>query len=209
MTSIGIYMEGGGDKRNGRALLRQGMDEFLSTAKRHFRDLHWNWKLSCWGSREATYRRFRDAIKHNEHRLTLLLVDAEGPVSSRPAKHLADREVSWDTDFAPESSFHLMVQTMETWLVADSTTLADYYGKGFRGTALLRHHDLESEPKQSVERALKRATENTQKGEYHKIRHASSLLKRLDANQVRSKCPHCERLFHTLEVFLLKTELAS
>jgi hypothetical protein len=35
----------------------------------------------------------------------------------------------------------------------------------------------------------------TQKGEYHKTRHAPDLLGRLDEAKVRKRCRSCERLF--------------
>ena len=35
-------------------------------------------------------------------------------------------------------------------------------------------------------------------GVYHKIRHASDLLKRIDSSKVRDRCPSCERLFDVM-----------
>lgn len=206
MSSIGIYMEGGGESTSNRAKLRGGMDEFLGTVKRQARELRWRWKLSCWGSREATFRRFRGAVRNNEHALALLLVDAEGPVRNQASQHLAIRD-EWDTAFASESSLHLMVQTMETWIVADPSTLAGYYGNGFRQSALPQRPDLESIPKKDIERRLERATQHTKKGRYHKIHHASALLAQLKADTVRANCPHCDRLFQTLEESIFKAKL--
>ena len=205
MSSIGIYMEGGGDFKNGRAALRLGMDDFLGSVKSRVRALSWQWKLACWGGRAAAFRRFRTAVKNNEHELTLLLVDAEAPVFKPVQQHLADRD-KWKTQFAPESNFHLMAQTMETWMVADPDALAEYYGDGFRPTALPRRQDLELEPRRDLQKGLERATQNTRKGAYHKIRHASSLLRHLDPGVVRSRCRHCDRLFRTLEDFILEAQ---
>jgi Domain of unknown function (DUF4276) len=47
-------------------------------------------------------------------------------------------------------------------------------------------------------KALEEATRDTQKGAYHEIRLASDLLKRIDREKVRKRCPHCARLFDTL-----------
>ena len=88
-----------------------------------------------------------------------------------------------------------MAQTMETWIVSDSEALAGYYGQGFNENALSKRANLEEEPKADVERTLNRATERSGKGRYHKIRHASHLLRRTDAERVRKRCPHCRRLF--------------
>ena len=79
-----------------------------------------------------------------------------------------------------------MVQTMEAWIVADSAALSSYYGQGFRANKLPKAPDLETEAKTTVERSLVEATKDTQKGRYHKIKHASDLLKRIDVESVKA-----------------------
>ena len=95
-------------------------------------------------------------------------------------------------------SVHLMVQTMEAWIVADADALSSYYGQGFNVGALPRAADPESVSKREVERSLRRATERTAKGRYQKIAHASDLLQRIDAETVKARCRHCQRLFDEL-----------
>ena len=97
-----------------------------------------------------------------------------------------------------DDAIHLMAQTMETWILADSEALAKYYGQNFAPNALPKSDDLERVSKADVEQALKRATQKTQKGAYHKIKHASDLLKRIDPEKARKKCRHCDRLFSVL-----------
>ena len=53
-------------------------------------------------------------------------------------------------------------------------------------------------PKPTIERSLGEATQDTQKGRYHKIRHASDLLKLIDVESVKARCDHCQRLFDDL-----------
>ena len=89
-----------------------------------------------------------------------------------------------------------MVQTMETWIVADRTALKDYYGEGLDESELPGLDDLEAAS--AADKALERATRNTGKGEYRKIGHASDLLRRIDPATVRDRCPACRRLFETL-----------
>ncbi len=91
-----------------------------------------------------------------------------------------------------------MIQTMEAWIVADERALADYYGDGFDEDALSGQEDLETVAKGSIANALRRATENTTAGRYRKIGHASDLLRRIDPEAVRRRCPACRRLFETL-----------
>ena len=92
-----------------------------------------------------------------------------------------------------------MVQAMEAWIVADPVALAEYYGQGFVEGQLPKAEYLEVLSKADLMRGLDRATRSTRKGRYLKIRHASDLLKRIDANKVKTRCTHCERLFETLD----------
>lgn len=91
-----------------------------------------------------------------------------------------------------------MVQMMEAWFLADSEALGAYYGQRFGAKALPGRENVEQIPKADVERFLKEATKKTQKGEYHKIRHGSELLARIDPDKVRKRAPHCERLLAML-----------
>ena len=128
----------------------------------------------------------------------MLLVDAEGPVDEDPRSHLQLRD-EWDMQFAEEDTVHLMVQTMETWIVSDSDVLSRYYGQNFNKNMLPTAANLEEVAKADVARALDQATIRTLKGRYHKIRHASDLLKRIDVEKVKARCPHCKRLFDELK----------
>ena len=176
------------------------MDAFLGPIKQLARAKSWHWKLVPWGSRQQTFERFRDAVTRTQpDELVVLLVDAEKAVGNNtPHAHLKTRD-NWDLAFAAEDMVHLMVQVMETWIVADPDTLAKYYGSGFRKNALPATVNLETISKASIMDALKQATRSTPKGAYHKIRHASDILQRIDQQQVRERCPACDRLFVTLE----------
>lgn len=111
-------------------------------------------------------------------------------------------EDHWDLTSVPEASVHLMVQVMETWIVADPEALVRYYGQGFRGSKLPKGTNLEKEPKARILHALKEATRHTGKGVYHKISHAAQLLRLVDPAKARSRCDHCERLFNELHRIL-------
>ena len=129
--------------------------------------------------------------------IVILLVDAERPVRSEPGAHLRTRD-GWDLTAVDDGSVHLMVQTMEAWIVADAEALRGYHGRGFNARALPTAADLEAVGKRDVERGLRGATERTQKGRYKKIAHASDLLTRIDAAKVKARCRHCRRLFDEL-----------
>lgn len=199
MNSIAIFMEGGGQRKEDQAMLRAGMEEFLMELKETARAKSWRLNLSCSGSRNAAFKDFEIARRGGGHTLVVLLVDAEGPVSTSPREHLFAKD-GWNIGDSNDDAIHLMVQTMETWILADSEALAGYYGQNFARNALRKSDDLERVPKVDVEQALKRATRKTKKGAYHKnkIKHASDLLELIDPRKAREKCRHCERLFSVL-----------
>ena len=192
-------MEGGGPGAGGKAAIRRGMDRFLSSAKDAARTAGIGWDLVPCGPRSETYKRFRAVLNQTRESVAnILLVDAETEVTTGARVHLKNQE-NWDLSHADDKAVHLMVQVMETWIVADPKALADYYGRGFNAGSMPNRHDLEQEPKKQVEDALRNATRRTQKGTYHKIKHASELLGRIDPARVRARCPYCKRLFADLE----------
>jgi hypothetical protein len=184
MKGVAIYLEGGGDTLEGKARLRKGMNTFLAALRdrRGPRRLHWT-IIPC-GNRTGTYDAFQDGLRTDPDTFHVLLVDAEDAVSSSPMSHL-QRHDGWTVAGLDGDSMHLMVQTMETWLVADVEALVKYYGKNFNSRTLPTTADLEALDKSRVADALARATRNTSKGAYHKIRHASDLLARIDAEKVK------------------------
>ena len=191
-------MEGGGQGKNSKAAIRYGMDAFLSEIKGGCRKKNWNWKLVCCGSRNEAYKRFRDELLNSNVEIIILLVDSETVVNSlTPTEHLALND-GWDLQGIDKDTVHLMVQTMETWIVADPDALKKYYGRGFRKNVLPSRKNFEEVSKERITEALNRATQETQKGKYKKIQHARNLLQQIDTLTVRQRCPHCERLFETL-----------
>jgi hypothetical protein len=195
MSGIAIYMEGGGDSSSTKTALRQGMECFLDSLKKKARLKSLSWKLVCCGGRQQAFDAFMNAKRQGDMLVVVLLVDAESPVTAVDARaHLSARD-AWDLNGAINTTIHLMTQTMEAWIVADPETLGQYYGQRFEKNALPRAQNLELVEKAAVAAALNKATRNTKKGIYHKIRHASELLARIDPKKVRQRCPSCCRLF--------------
>lgn len=197
MTGIAVYMEGGGDSAASKGQVRQAMDGFLAALKESARRKGWRWKVVPCGGRVAAKNAFLHALEHEKSAHVFLLVDAEGPVTEPPLKHLAARD-GWVLKGVDESSVHLMVQVIETWIVADAEALEAFYGRGFHTKSLPRTTNLEGVAKESIATALKLATKGTTKGAYHKIHHAT-VLSQVRADRVRARCPvHCERFFREL-----------
>ena len=176
------------------------MDAFLDPIKQRARAKSLRWKLVPCGGRRQTFERFRNAVTEAQpDELVVLLVDAEAAVGNNtPRAHLQTRD-NWNLAFAANDMVHLMVQVMETWIVADPDTLAKYYGSRFRANSLPATANPETIHKTRIMTALRAATRYTQKRVYHKIRHASEILHLLDRRRVRERCPACDRLFDTLE----------
>ena len=197
MRDIAIYMEGGGETATTKASLRQGMDMFLAALKSEARSRSMHWKLVCCGGRDSAFRAFQNAIARSGSGLVILLVDSEAPLLGLRCPHLFDRD-KWDVKHADEDIVHLMVQTMETLIAADHEALLKYYGRNFQANALPQSANLESVAKADIAKALHEATRNTQKGSYHKIKHASDLLGRVHPAAVQNRCPNCKSFFEAV-----------
>lgn len=192
MKGLAVYMEGGGQTAEAKAAIRQGMGEFLRMMRESARRKRWHWKVVPCGSRLEAKDAFLNARNQEPDIHAILLVDAEAVVTSSPTQHLATRD-GWHLPGVPDPDVHLMAQVMETWFVSDPEALQAFYGQGFNADALPKHADLEQVNKIQVAQSLENATQNTQKGRYHKIRHGSRLLERVRPDAVRASCAHCER----------------
>lgn len=206
MSGIAVYMEGGGqtgepDTADAKAAVRQGMGEFLRDLRDGARKKRWRWKIVACGDRASTKNAFLNARSQDPDTFAILLVDAEVAVTSAPKAHLKGRD-NWDLVGVPEEHVHLMAQVMETWFVADPGNVKVYYGKDFNEGALPKHVQLEAVSKLTIAARLEKATQDTKKGRYHKIKHGSDLLTRISPDIVKSKCPHCKRLFDSVEAIL-------
>jgi len=201
VRGIAIYLEGGGDSTAQKARLRQGMGEFLSVLREQARARRLRWKIVACGGRNAAQDAFVNAVETDQDTFCVLLVDSEDQISTSPIDHLRARD-GWALAGIRVDQIHLMVCTMESWLVADPDALARYYGKGFRKDALPPALDLESVSKADVARALEDATRDTQKGRYHKTQHGSELLRRADQERSQQRCGHCRRLFERLSAVI-------
>lgn len=184
--SVTIYVEGGGkDNHDTRARCKEGFAEYC----KKLAPLNRCPRIVVCGGRNDAFHRFEIAIgasRDGDH--CALLVDSEGPVQpgKDPAEFLHDCQ-GWHFPPRQHHRVFFMVQAMEAWLLADRDTLADYYGPGFRANALRGdEHRVETIPKDDLEPSLTQATRDTQKGGYHKTRHAYDLLAKIDPQKVES-----------------------
>ncbi|WP_088242642.1 DUF4276 family protein [Calothrix rhizosoleniae] len=199
VKAIRIYIEGGGDGKNTKTPIRQGFSRFFQELGQLARSKKIKWNIIICGSRNDAFRDFNNALIDHPDAFNILLVDAEAPVvENSPWEHLKIRD-NWIPPAIDKSHSHLMVQTMEAWMIADIDALKKFYGQEFKENAIPKTKDVEKIDKDTLASSLKKATCSTTKGEYQKIKHASKLLEILDTDKVRQASSHCDNLFTTLE----------
>lgn len=197
VVKIRLYVEGGGVRKTSKSACRRGFQRFIEKSGLKGRMP----EIIASGSRMNAYTRFakKSNITANENECALLLVDAEGPVvNQRSWEHLKDRD-GWNRpDGTTDDQCHLMVQAMESWFLADRTTLAKHYGPRFQESALPSNPQIEQIGKNDVVNGLIRASRSTTKGSYDKGRHSFEILEKIDPKKVMDASPYAKRLIETL-----------
>ncbi|MGA2069674.1 MAG: DUF4276 family protein [Thermoguttaceae bacterium] len=198
---IRLYIEGGGDREKTKRRLRTAFGVFLSSLRARAEGKGVRWNVAVCGSGGAAYDNYKTALKSHPDAFNVLLVDAEGPVATQsPWHHLGTRpEHQWKNPGVEDKHCHLMTQIMEAWFLADPERLGEYYRQGFNPNALPKSKNVEGIDKQRVLQSLDDATRATQKGRYHKTRHAPEILERIRPEAVCSAARLCKRLFDTLQ----------
>lgn len=204
---VKLYVEGGGDSKAMKIECRRGFREFLEKAGLKGKMP----AIAACGSRRSAYEDYCTAIANGE--AAMLLVDSEAPVAAvhqrgkpdewLPWQHLkASPGDGWDRPLdAREADCHLMVQCMESWFLADRETLKDFFGQGFRDSALPpAENPVETIDKTKLLNSLKEATRHCQtKGQYSKGDHAFKLLAQLDPAKVVAASPWAKRFIDILK----------
>lgn len=193
--SVRVYVEGGGTSRGEQAMLRESFTKLVGAA---VGDLP-RPKVIASGGRGNAFGEFQSALRMHPDALCLLLVDSEGPVTlgTGPWSHVRDRRGDqWQQPpGATDDQLHFMVQTMETWIIADADALVREYGPRVDPGAL-PSTNLEGVPKQDVLQKLARSLRNTGK-EYTKAG-GWLLIGHVNLQRLEAACPHAGRFFQHL-----------
>ena len=192
MSKVRVYFEGD-------ATLRPGFQHFFTSLTGDDRS-----RLRFVAGEATVVRDFMIALRKHPDSLNLLLLDCEGSAESCSLASL-ERRADWrplQGAQVRQAQVFWMVQIMESWFLADREALAAYYGNGFRATSLPGNPRVEEIPKADVLRGLREASRDTQKGQYHKTKHAPVLLKQIDPRKVQAAAPNCRRLFDELQTCL-------
>ncbi len=135
---------------------------------------------------------YKIALRKHGDAVNILLLDAEQQLDGSGFR---EQQLA---EFPPERIFW-MIELMESWFVADREALKGYYDDHrFQESALPGNPKVEMIPKKDVLDGLKNATRNTQKGHYHKTKHAPKILAMLDPDKVAKSAPGCRRFFDVL-----------
>jgi hypothetical protein len=130
---------------------------------------------------------FQNALQTHRDAWNILLLDSDAPFAGSHA----DLCRSKNLDPKREDSVFWMVHVMESWFLADEFALRVLYGDRF---SVYWNKRVEEIPKGDVLAKLKRLGG----GEYHKIKHGTKLLARIDPATVRKAAPNCERMFRAM-----------
>lgn len=195
--NVTLYVEGGGEFGSAlRTECRQAFTEFFNRAGLTSAKLI---VVPC-GGRRTAYDKFCEGLAISNNCFLALLVDSEGPVSEGgPWLHLANRaEDRWSTPAgATDRNAHLMVQAMESWLLADVEVLADHFGERFNRAALPIADEIETVAKDNLLFSLQEATRRCGRARYTK-RRAFNILMKINVEKVASASPYAARLIETL-----------
>jgi hypothetical protein len=186
-----LYIEGGGPGKVSDSVFRKGWKMFLSRAAGSSA----KFAVVRGGSRNETWKKFVTALeKSTADELPILVVDSEAAVTQSCWQHL-DKQDGWKRpEGAGEDQVFLMVQTMETWFLADREGLRRFFGPSFSDSPLKNWPSLEAVDKKTILDALAKATA----GKYEKGLPSFQLLETLDSEKVKAACPQARRLFERL-----------
>lgn len=196
MVKFKIYIEGGGEGDNLDSSFREGWTSFfLAAGFAGHRP-----GVVRGGGRDQTFKKFKIAVMHPvPGEVPLLLVDSEGPVPANLSvwNHL---KTVWNWDrpnSARDDQAFLMIEVMETWLLADREMLRSYFGQGFIERRLKAWPELELVPKAIVLKALRFSTAACSR-RYSKGKVSFELLAKLDPSKVAAACPQARALLDRL-----------
>ena len=187
---VRIYVEGGGYGRIAVPECREGFRRLLERAGFTGRMPA---VMPC-GPRSAAFDDFSTALRRPEPNVyPILLVDSESPVNKKPWEHLKAQD-GWDRPNGVEDEqAQLMVQCMETWIVADPEAVRRFFGHDLQANALPPTFDLEKQSKDDVQEKLEHATRNCDQ-QYRKGKQSFDLLAKLHPAELKRLLPHF-RLF--------------
>ena len=200
MVSATVYLEGGGDSKEGKIRCREGFRRLFENCGLAGRMP----KLVACGGRDSAYGKFKTKHANSSGSAYIgLLIDSEDPLGDidRAWAHLAKRDGWQRPPGASDCQVLFMTVCMETWIVADRDALRQHYGQHLQESALPRHEGLEDRSRSDIQKALVHATRDCLEP-YAKGPKAFQILGKLDPEVIEDLLPSFRRARHTLVTYL-------
>ncbi len=145
----------------------------------------------------STADTFANPMPKDKGALRILIVDSEAPINElgKPWNELKKPPPVW----ADDGSCYLMVQCLETWLLADVGSLVAYYskhGRCFNENKMKAWNDLEAMPRKMLQEALEQATVRCPRPYAHAD--GNMLIAVVERDKLKN-LPSVARLFRGLE----------
>lgn len=189
--SARIYLEGGGDSKDGRARCREGFRKLLQ--KCGYRGQMP--RLIASGSRKSAYDDFGTAHANAAASDYVgMLIDSEDPVQdiNETWNHLRDRD-NWNTPpGARNDQVLLMTTCMETWIASDRNALREHFGQYLNEAALPALPNIEDSTRQEVLRSLQHASRDCP-APYTKGPKSHEIVGKLDPDAIEPHLPSFSR----------------
>jgi hypothetical protein len=155
---ITLFMEGSSNDKNGN--LRQGFGKLFEQKLKGKMP-----KIILGDDKHSTIRKF-NADKLSEKKLILIDLDASEE----------DRDSELTKLGLDKAHAFFMIQELEAWFISQSEILDSYYSTDIKSKIQTKDPKAISNPSD----LLIQLTKKTKKGEYHKVKHATDLLKKLN-----------------------------
>lgn len=95
-----------------------------------------------------------------------------------------------------KDSVFYMIQEMESWFISQPDILDKFYGESISTKLAKKPASSFSEPDKELQRLTK---SNKKRGQYHKVKHGTLLLKMLDADKLCNEFPDFKKLIDSLK----------
>jgi hypothetical protein len=199
-----LYVEGGGNSKNEKMALRQGIAKLLEKAGFGGKQP----RIWACGGRQQAFRDFQIAIANKKIcDGFILLVDSEEPVQTNdfgldsPAgcMHLKANDGWKKPKGIANSQVALMATCMETWFSTDRTALKAVFGDKLKESALPALNNMEMRSRQDLLRALESATISCGNDKrYVKGERSYKILHHLDPAILKQHLPQFRRFLEVL-----------
>ena len=195
--SVRIYLEGGGDSKDGRARCREGFRKLLE--KCGFRGRMP--RLVASGGRDSAYDDFTTAhARATAPDYVGMLIDSEEPVASiNETWHHLETHDNWNRPpGARNDQVLLMTTCMETWIASDRNTLQEHFGQHLNEAALPALPNIEDRTRHEVLQNLRHATRDCP-GPYTKGPKSYEIVGKLDPEAIEPHLPSFGRTHRILD----------